>query len=1216
MYKRALMLTAATLALLSGPVLAQTAAPATPITDKTTDKLLTDGNDVTLNTVLSGTGTVSSSGLIVIPSSSTDSTTPAVEINSSNRVYLSATTNQITFESTPNAVGIQADSVDANGNAVSTEVTSFGQVNLSGTGTDKTGILFGNPLISPASTTITGLVDDTTLNNGRITALNLVSGSTLQVAGDGSYGVHVTTGYTVLGDIVDAGAISTQATSLTATTPGVIVTGIEVDGTLGSATSLANLNLQPGGSVTSTGASAEGVVVLGQINGQIINEGSIEALGTATPVTTKPNPEAGSAMIIANNVTGGLYFNGPISSADSVTIRATLETTGTAAALNIVPGFSDLTGTNTVAPIVIGSTNDAQGVWGNVSLLNRGTISGVPNNVDDSSLGATLSGASTGNTTTFTNGIVNSGTISATSTTDKNGSGVTTASALTIGNYAIVNPVNGVANVDGTASPAAVGGTAAGAALINSNESGSGVISASVSGLTPGTATAINIQQFGNLPSLNNSGTISASAVTSDPTIASDTATAIVDQSGTLLNINNSGSITASSTALNNRSNIAQAINLGSASGDITLMNTGNIVGDVTLGASNDTITVLSSSTTNASIIGNINFGGSVNGGHDTLVVNGSRAVVSGNVLEQLTGQVDVTVENGATLNVTNSGLTGSASQGTGSGVIPAGSTLSSSTDPGLVVRNLRVTDGSILGLTVAQPFNYALAQNAQPIVQASGTINISSNAIVNLTFGSFVSSQTSLPSQFVVFDAPAGQLQVLNGDRLAQAVDNTVPFLFEGGLCSVNTSISGVSACSASPNGSSHSQLVLELSPKSPGPTNADGTPGLGLTGYANKMFTFANAALSKDSVLGADVIAAGTGLTGADVQTQGQKIYQGIYTSFAPDVTGASRAIAISITDQATGPVAARQRELRMYAGQDGDTTIWGQEFVQRLNISNQIAAGGYSNTGFGFVMGMDSGAPSAGRYGAAFTFFSGGTSEKAPRTSKTTSEWFMLTGYTDWRGKGLFFDSQLSAGYGQLTGKRSLVIPTVNSAGTTVDVTDRTAEGKRGAALLAGGATTGVIYNVGGTVFIPQISVDGLTMREEGYKESNNKVTTNADDGFDLNVQPYYASSLRAFAGADLRQDLNFGSFFVQPELRAGYRYDFIDGATKLRANFVSTPNPTFTISGPDPAKGNLVAGGGFAVTTGAWSIGLNYDYVRGEGGTGGINQTATLSLIGRI
>jgi hypothetical protein len=168
-----------------------------------------------------------------------------------------------------------------------------------------------------------------------------------------------------------------------------------------------------------------------------------------------------------------------------------------------------------------------------------------------------------------------------------------------------------------------------------------------------------------------------------------------------------------------------------------------------------------------------------------------------------------------------------------------------------------------------------------------------------------------------------------------------------------------------------------------------------------------------------------------------------------------------------------------------------------------------------------------------------------------------------------------------------------------------------------MASGGFSTGVIFNSGGTVFAPQFSMDALTLREEGYTESGGGA------GMDLRVQPYYANSVRAFLGADLRQDLKMGSFFLQPELRAGYRYDLVSGQEKLKINFAGdpatgvAPSPTqFTITGPDPAKGNLVLGAGLAVTTDAWSIGVTYDYLRGFGGTKGTNQDAMLTLIGRI
>ena len=1201
MYKRALLLTAATVALLSGPAYA--ANTTEPITKKVTTKLTTSGTNIDVTTATNSTGNTTSTGSIQIPSSSTDSATPAVEINSNNTVTLASTT-ELTFNGTTDAVGIQADS------GYKGEIINGGTIELTGDGTDKTGILIGVP--SGTVGTFTGIKDTTNdpvstalpfspYNPTGLTAIALQSGSVLEVQGDGSTGIQLTTEDKLVGDIIDAGSITATATSLTATAATDAVTGIDLQ-TL--STMDGNLSIPAGGSVISTGAGARGIVANGQLNGSITNFGEISAIGTSTPSTTKVNPEAGSALVIGGNVTGGIYNGGP-GNGDTETARATITTTGTSPALDITPEFDSAI----AAPITIGGYTDPLKVFGDVSLLNRGTISASPTSVDNDATAAAINGVSSTDEVTFTNGIVNAGSISAGVTTDsKSVAGTSEATALAIGDFVQVNQ-----NTDATT------GFGKGYALVNSSESGEGSITASISGDGPGTASAIIIGQSTTtsgtnggttLTSLFNSGTISASAETTDTTIASLSAYGIADTTGTLTTITNSGTISATSTLLDNRANIADAIDLSNATTATTITNTGTISGDVELGSGQDTITVSGSPAVPSTLSGNIFFGGSANNvlevdGGGQVIGKSAGATVTGNVLETPSGRVAVTVENGGTLTVTNNGY---AENGTTALETSTG-TLTTGAEPGLRVSTLTVMNAGTLGLTLAQPFNLNLVDNDGPVVTSTGAINIDASSIVNLSFGSFVSSTDADPAKFIVFDAPTGDLHIADGASIATSVDSNVPFLFTGSPCTVNAPTPGIAACTTPPETTTDSQLALELKPKT--------SQEIGLTGYAATLFPDVNKALAVDSALGSAVIDAGLnlpGATSAKVDAAGQKVYQGIYSAFAPDVTGASRALAISLTDEATGPVGARQRALRMYAGQDSDLTIWGQEFAQRLNIGSSDERTGYDNTGFGFSMGADSGDPHDGRFGGAFTFYSGNTSEKEPRTSKTSSEWFLGTAYSDWRGKGLFVDAQGTVGYGQLTGKRSLIID-----GTT----EADAQGKRASELLAGGVTTGVIMHTGGTVFMPQLSLDGLTLREEGYTENNSAaLTTAATDGFDLHVKPYYANSLRAFAGADLRQDLNFGTFFLQPELRGGYRYDFIDGAEKLKAEFACSTvtdgcgATSFSLTGPDPARANLVAGGGVAVTTGAWSIGLNYDYLRGIGGTKGQNQTATLTLLGRI
>ncbi len=137
---------------------------------------------------------------------------------------------------------------------------------------------------------------------------------------------------------------------------------------------------------------------------------------------------------------------------------------------------------------------------------------------------------------------------------------------------------------------------------------------------------------------------------------------------------------------------------------------------------------------------------------------------------------------------------------------------------------------------------------------------------------------------------------------------------------------------------------------------------------------------------------------------------------------MSGGSRQVAILITDQETGPVAARQRLLRSYANQPGELTLWGEEFVGNINNKGRVDAGGtltnYKDHGFGFSFGLDrdgAGRPVWRRDQLLFRR-SGARPCRAPN-SLTHEKWYMLTAYSDWRGKHIFLDSTGQRGVWQL-------------------------------------------------------------------------------------------------------------------------------------------------------------------------------------------------------
>ncbi len=155
---------------------------------------------------------------------------------------------------------------------------------------------------------------------------------------------------------------------------------------------------------------------------------------------------------------------------------------------------------------------------------------------------------------------------------------------------------------------------------MNSNQSGVGTITATMGGSSAlgGTATAIRIDSSANLDiplgtgvSIINSGTISAQAATSDATVTTLQAFAIVDLSGKVNSIVNSGIISAAVTGGNTSSAsvFAQAVNVASnITGGVNFQNTGAVIGDVYFGIGNDTLNVQGVPNVAASVIGNITF--------------------------------------------------------------------------------------------------------------------------------------------------------------------------------------------------------------------------------------------------------------------------------------------------------------------------------------------------------------------------------------------------------------------------------------------------------------------------------------------------------------------------------------------------------------------------------------------------------------------------------
>ena len=1209
------MLSVATAALLAGPALADTA-----ITTNTT-KALTTG---ALPTSAVGTGdagniSINTGGSLVVstPGSYTSGTTTlfagAITVNSNNFVYnVGAITNKDTASSNGILVNMVSNpnlSTATFTNAAGTTITGTGiymdaasSLSLSGSGTGKFGIRLYN------SDTTSGTLYN---YNGNIT---FATGSTASIVGDSSQGVTIDQNAVLNGNLSFGGTFSVEQTTATSLTASSMV-GLVMNGHVNG-----NIVVPAGGSLIVSGEGSEGMLISGTgVTGSVQIGGSLSAIGFNTASLTQSLtgissstifPEGGSALVVGANVTSGIAILGPGVAADTATGKGSVSTQGTSPAILISPGANTIVTTPT-GPLTIGVYGDA--IDPGFSFYNRGTIAAQPTNINTTAASANnamamrVGGYSATLPTNFAGGIFNSGAITAQVSSSGTTAPANSAIAMFLGDFVVVGDGSGKNSGDQ-------------AALVNSNVTGGGIISAAITGSRGGVAEAIVIGATNNstgqnatLSSIINSGTILATVQTSDLTLdglASGhpvSAIAIQDFSGTLTRIVNTGTISAQATVLNDNLQSAVALDLrggslSTPSGNGVLITDqatsaggGIITGSILFGTGNNQIINISGDSANhpGVVSGNVSYGlGGVGVSGDQLNIGAYGELIG-----------IVTAPDSVTVNVANHGVL-----------------ILQNTTTALNATDFNVASGAALSLGVSESLTNS------GLVQASSSATIASGANLGVAFNSFVPQGTNA---FTLVTAPHGSLIVTDLATYNTSVGKSVA------VCNGTTTDCGGSRpflfASASLaevpnyNGTTKDALILNVVPKA-----ATGTGGLGLTagsfpvislaaagGGTTTLFAQANAALATDDALGSAMV------NGIHNSTDAQAAYN----SFAPNVTGGTRAIAISITDQATGVVAAHQRALRMYGKDEGGMTLWGDEFVQQIkdpgtgaidSNTGQKVLSGFKDHGFGFALGIDGGSPKYGWYGGALTFYAGDVGELT-RDSHTNQQWLVLTGYSTWRGKGLFFDSKIDVGYGHIDGKRFINLNVSNNGTTTIFT--READNKHAGALLSGGFTTGGIFSYGATTIMPQLSVDGLLLREDGFTETNPNTAT-IGDAFDLRVQPYYAQSLRAFLGFSVRYDINLWDFYLQPEARAGYRYDFFNNPVKLKAAFADMdptvagyqPGTQFTMIGPDPAQGNFVVGGSLAATTDTWTLGLNFDLVKGSNGA--FEQVGTINLLGRI
>lgn len=451
--------------------------------------------------------------------------------------------------------------------------------------------------------------------------------------GSGRFGIHVVSGGTAIGSIVNSGAITIEGNQSAGiavdsthdgnffNTGSIKVTGNESFG-IRTAAVLGNVSIT-NGTISMQGKDSVGVLLGGDIGGALTIQGTVASTGyrstTAPADTSKLDADdllqGGSAVVVAGNVAGGILLDArPADNSTTDTdedddgIPDANESTASVTSFGAAPAMVIGSTTQDIAIGAVGSTGQGIVIKGNV--LGSGVYSGIG--------GTGLAIGGTGHAVNVTGGMTITGTVGAKSL-DSN------ATAIHVGAGASVPQI-------------IVGGT----------------VLAEGAGSSGSAAQAIVIDAGATVNSIANSGTIVATRSGSNGTAA-----AIVDHSGTLalvqtngqIGVSNAADIGDSATAIDLRANTTGAtIRQVAASGTVAPLISGNIF----FGAGNDTLDIQA-----GKVIGKIDFGG----GADVLSLTGG-SLLRGALLNS--AGTAVTVGTGSLLDLT--GTTNLASLTTASG--------------------------------------------------------------------------------------------------------------------------------------------------------------------------------------------------------------------------------------------------------------------------------------------------------------------------------------------------------------------------------------------------------------------------------------------------------------------------------------------------------------------------------------------------------------------
>ena len=477
--------------------------------------------------------------------------------------------------------------------------------------------------------------------------------------GSGRFGIHVLSGGTFTGNILNSGNItiegnasagiavdSTLAGNISLTGGTINVLG---DNGVGLRTSAVNGNVNlTNGTIIAQGAGSVGVSVGGNISGALVIQNSVTASGYRylTPPADPSKLDAddllqgGSAVVVAGNVAGGIVFDArPADNSTTDTdedddlIEDANEGTAAIFSYGAAPAVQIGTSSQAVTVGAVASSTAGHGLVIKGGIHGNGVYKGV------SATGLSIGGA--GQTVAIAGGATISGNVTA-QASEANAIAIKIGAGATVPELVISGTVAAQGGgTDTTSAQTILVDTGANVTTIRN----SGNITAARSG-SAGTATAI-LDKSGGLNLVENSGLIT---VNNSDTLG--TAATAIDLSANTVGATVRQTVVASGTA----PAINGQIKFGTGN-DVLDIRDGAVTGNVFFGGGSNTLSMSGDGVMN----GNADFGG----GAGALQLSGT-SNFTGNLLNS--GGVAATVGTGSQLNATNLGSVGLASLTTGSG--------------------------------------------------------------------------------------------------------------------------------------------------------------------------------------------------------------------------------------------------------------------------------------------------------------------------------------------------------------------------------------------------------------------------------------------------------------------------------------------------------------------------------------------------------------------